>query len=325
MPGPLLRFEPLLKRILWGGRRLGDVLKKPIGDHVDYAESWEIVDHGTDQSVVREGVHAGRALGDLFHDEREWLMGQSWCASHPAADRFPLLLKYLDCNRVLSVQVHPNDEQGAHLDPPDLGKTEAWYVVHAEPESVIYAGLKEGINRDRLAECVAAGTTEDALHSFRPSAGDCVFIPAGTVHALGGGLLIAELQQSSDTTFRLFDWNRVGADGQPRQLHIEESLAVTDFERGPVDPVKPSADGGLVACDKFELQLHDESDASRFTIGGDGRCHVLTMVGGSAQLIDAEGATTDVCTGESVLLPAASGVIQVTLSEGGQLLHGVPV
>ncbi|PAY16478.1 mannose-6-phosphate isomerase [Rhodopirellula sp. SM50] len=295
-----LQFRPLIKQTIWGGSKLGQLLGKPIGDEQNYAESWEIVDHGQDQSVVENGPLAGQTLSGLIQNDAAWTLGES---SEEA--KFPLLLKYLDCNRVLSVQVHPDDAYGATMEVPDRGKTEAWYVVDAEPGSLIYAGLKSGVDRDALAEAMAAGETDRVLHSFQPSRGDCVFIPAGTVHALGAGLVIAEIQQSSNTTFRLFDWNRVGADGNPRPLHIEQSLAVTDYESGPVAALKsdPSASGWqrLVACDKFVLSsLENGSDV----VGGDGRFHILTVPLGTATLTTGD-ASIELRRGQSLLLPAA--------------------
>ncbi|MCG8650784.1 MAG: class I mannose-6-phosphate isomerase, partial [Pirellulales bacterium] len=226
-----IRFRPLLKRTLWGGRRLADQLGKPLGPEADYAESWELVDHQQDQSVVENGPLQGATLAELIRDHPSWLLGQ---AVAPA--RFPLLLKYLDCNRVLSVQVHPDDRYGASMPQPDLGKTEAWYIVSATAESLVYAGLKSGVDHAALRRAVEAGQTQDVLHAFHPQPGDCLFIPAGTVHALGAGLLVAEIQQASDTTFRLFDWNRVAADGSSRALHIDQALEVTDYQRGPIQP-----------------------------------------------------------------------------------------
>ena len=160
--------------------------------------------------------------------------GPALFGRHHPQRQFPLLFKFLDCQQTLSVQVHPNDEQAARLNPPDLGKTEAWVVLAAEPGSKIYAGLKPGVDRaDVGARNNAPALCEECLHQFEPQAGDCVFIEAGTVHALGAGLLIAEIQQASDTTFRLFDWNRVDRDGKPRPLHIRESLDTIDFLARP--------------------------------------------------------------------------------------------
>lgn len=310
-----LRFQPLFKHAIWGGRRLETILGKSLDgtaddpDRADWAESWEIVDHGEDQSVVAAGALSGATLGGLTRERGEELLGR-----HAPRSQFPLLLKFLDANRNLSVQVHPNDEQGARLDPPDLGKTEAWVVLHAEPGSKIYAGLKRGFDREALAREVHRGTTEMCLHAFEPSAGDCVFIPAGTVHAIGAGLVIAEIQQSSDTTFRLFDWNRVGADGQPRQLHIEESLEVIDFDRGPVNPQTPQPTDQpgrtrLVTCDKFVLdRIHGDQP---WSVGGDDGCHLVAVVEGAAK-IQGDPAETPLRMGESMLLPAACGAVEVT-------------
>lgn len=309
-----LRFAPVLKQTIWGGRKLGLQLGKTIGSESDYAESWEVVDHGQDQSVVTDGHLAGQSLGQLVSENREWLLGNT---GSETANQFPLLLKYLDCNRVLSVQVHPSDAYGATMSVPDRGKTEAWYVVQAEPDSLIYAGLKAGVDREALAAAVKSGQTETVLHSFHPEPGDVVFIPSGTVHALGAGLLIAEIQQSSNTTFRLFDWNRMGADGKPRDLHIQQSLEVTDYKAGPVAARSSDKEASglqeLVRCDKFVLQALENGTAQ---IGGDNRFHILTVPTGSARAGD-----LSLGAGDSVLVPAALGAIEVSVDKGGTLLE----
>ncbi len=276
---PLLTFEPLFRRYLWGGRRLGSVLGKPIGAGDDYAESWEVVDHTDGQSVVHDGPLVGRTLGEVVEEHNTALFGR-----HAPQKSFPLLLKFLDANRTLSVQVHPNDDQAAKLDPPDLGKTEAWVVLAVEPGGKIYAGLRAGVDRERLAASLEDGACEACLHVIEPKVGDCVFIPAGTVHALGEGLVIAEIQQASNTTFRLFDWNRVDKDGQPRPLHIRQSLEVTDFARGPVEPQtpEPSGDGAerLVECDKFVLDRRRID--GKWRVADDDRFHIFAVVQGEA-------------------------------------------
>ncbi|MEL6108991.1 MAG: type I phosphomannose isomerase catalytic subunit [Planctomycetota bacterium] len=314
-----LRFRPLIKQTIWGGSRLGSLLGKEVGTEGNDAESWEIVDHGDDQSVVDDGPLAGKTLAELIGSRREWLMGES-----SQADGFPLLLKYLDCNRVLSVQVHPDDAYGATMEVPDRGKTEAWYVVAAEPESLIYAGLKAGTDRRALSEAMAAGETDSVLHSFHPDPGDCVFIPAGTVHALGAGLVIAEIQQSSNTTFRLFDWNRLGGDGNPRPLHVEQSLEVSDYDSGPVQPRKsdPATEGwqNLIRCDKFRLRTLETGED---TVGGDGEFHVLTVPNGQVTL-ETDSGSMLLNRGQSVLLPAAMDACRVKLSPESTLLSADP-
>ena len=302
-----LRFEPSFRQYIWGGRRLASVLNKPIGDGDDFAESWEVVDHGEDQSVVSAGPLAGKTLSELVRSNGEELFGQ-----HHPQSQFPLLFKFLDANRNLSVQVHPDDAAGAKLDPPDLGKTEAWVIVDAEPGSVIYAGLKRGFDRAALEREVRRGTTELCLHKIEPQIGDCIFIPAGTVHAIGAGLVVAEIQQASDTTFRLFDWNRVGADGKSRPLHIEESLDVIDYESGPVSPQIPQKIGSdverLVECDKFTLDRW-QLDSER-SLGGDERFHIVAVLEGSVTLSD-DPTDEPLVKGQTALLPSAAGTVQL--------------
>jgi mannose-6-phosphate isomerase len=315
----LLLFTPIFRRYLWGGRRLATMFGRPLGAGDDYAESWEIVDHGADQSIVGSGPLAGRTLHELVVGHGPALLGR-----HAGRASFPLLLKLLDCNRTLSVQVHPDDAQAARLDPPDLGKTEAWVVLAADPGSKIYAGLKPGVDRASLAAAVAAGRCEECLFAFEPRAGDCVFIPAGTVHALGAGLVIAEIQQASDTTFRLFDWNRTDAQGKPRQLHIDESLAVADFVRGPVGPQTPQPTGQshrtrLVDCDKFVLDRLQGTGKS--TLGGDDRCHILVVEKGAVQISGPSGSQR-LIRGATALLPAAAQAT-AALDGGASLLDVV--
>ena len=172
-----LRFEPILRRYLWGGRRLEAVLGKPLPPGDDYAESWELVDHGQDQSIVTAGPLSGTCLHDIVCQ-----LGPALLGHHAPQGQFPLLFKFLDAQRNLSVQVHPNDEQAAQLTPPDRGKTEAWIVMHVEPGSRIYAGLQEDVDRTTLQQAVTDGTADNCLHAVEPVVGDCLMIPAGTVH-----------------------------------------------------------------------------------------------------------------------------------------------
>jgi mannose-6-phosphate isomerase len=318
-----LRFEPIFRRYLWGGRKLGTLLNKPIGDGTDYAESWELVDRGADQSRVAHGRLAGVTLGELVRQHGPALLGR-----HHPQSRFPLLFKFLDCKKTLSVQVHPGDEQAAKLDPPDLGKTEAWVVLATEPGSLIYAGLKRGFDRPALAREVARGTCELCLHRFEPKPGDCVFLPAGAIHALGAGLVIAEIQQSSDATFRLFDWNRLGADGRPRPLHVEQSLDAINYNLGPVNPQPPQQTPNphiqrLVDCDKFILDRWQSADSgssiAAWQIGGDNRFHLLAVTRGSAA-VEGDPAGVPLETGQIILLPAALDACTIVPGDGAAIL-----
>jgi mannose-6-phosphate isomerase len=316
---PLL-FAPIYRRSIWGGRRFASMLGRELPPGDDYAESWELVDRGSDQSVVAAGALAGTTLGDLVRSRGTELLGR-----HAPLPAFPLLFKFLDASRDLSVQVHPDDARARVLTPPDRGKTEAWYVIDAVPGSRIYAGLRDGTTRDDLAAALRAGRCGDVIHSFEPHRGDCIFIPAGTVHAIGAGLMVAEIQQSSDVTYRLHDWNRVGPDGKPRAMHIEAGLeAVTHFE--PIAPVggEPTSDPAvrrLVTNRYFSL---DEVRPNRdWQIGGDDRCHFLAVISGSIQL-DPRWGLPDLAAGSCVLFPAAAGSQTAQLRDGAvaaKLLH----
>ena len=225
-----LRFQPLFQRYLWGGFRLSTLLGKPTGPEA-CAESWEIADHQQFQSIVQQGPHAGKSLSDLMRSSGAEIVGPTaWETIHEQhvpenlRGRFPLLFKFLDAHQNLSVQVHPDDEGAARLTTPDLGKTEFWYVIHADPGAEIFAGLQEGVSLADFRSAVEQGRVLETLHRFEPRVGDGIFIPAGTIHAIGAGLLVAEIQQASNTTFRVFDWDRVDSAGKPRPLHIEQSI-----------------------------------------------------------------------------------------------------
>lgn len=284
---PSLTFQPYLRPMIWGGRRLQTLLGRRLPDEGTYGESWEISDHHSHVSVVAEGSLAGWDLRRLMSERSEELLGPT-AIQHSA---FPWLVKFIDAQQPLSVQVHPDDEKARLLAPNERGKTEAWYILHADAGSRIYAGLKTGVNEETLRDALRTGTVADLLHSFEPRAGDCVFIPAGTVHAIGAGIVLAEIQQTSDATFRLFDWNRVDAEGKPRPLHIEESIACIDWNRGPVDPIRSgqelpqenAATFPLVECPFFSLEL---THLVRETTVPPGAMQVWIILNGSGTLYE---------------------------------------
>ncbi len=306
-----LRFRPIMRRLIWGGRRLGTVLQKPIGNESDYAESWEISDYRDQVSVVEDGNLAGTTIRDLLHTREAELLGSAlW-----PCDQFPLLVKFIDAHQNLSVQVHPDDEQGRRL-AGDNGKTETWVIVDAEPGSAIYAGLQQGVGPQDLTEAIRSGQVEHLLHRIEPRPGDCILIEAGTVHAIGAGVLLAEIQEMSDATFRIDDWGRVGPDGKPRQLHLRAALESINFQRGPVNPIgaliEPIAGNGrrerLSSSAYFALERLDVTQPTpvgrddRFTIlmGLDGRCDIRKG-----------GESTPLEFGQTVLLPAALGPCEI--------------
>jgi mannose-6-phosphate isomerase len=285
-----------------------ETLGKQLGAGSDYAESWEIVDRASDQSIVAFGSLAGYSLGQLVREQATSLLGR-----HAPLPSFPLLFKFLDAHDRLSLQVHPDDTRAAKLDPPDSGKTEAWVVLAADPGSYLYAGLRRGITPDIFRRELSLRTPELCVEYIEPRVGDCFFLPAGVVHALGPGLLIAEIQQSSDTTYRLYDWGRLGSDGKPRELHVDEGFNAIDESHGPVAARQPVATGvpgveRLVACDEFVLDRWRLSDAR--AIGGDERCHILAVVEGALH-VAGDPAERPLARGDVMLLPAELGQVQI--------------
>jgi mannose-6-phosphate isomerase len=218
-----LTFHPILKERVWGGRNLERLYGKPLPPDRPIGESWEITDRPEGVSIVANGPLAGQTLAELMQAHRQELLGTRADGTGP----FPLLVKILDATDVLSLQVHPPAAIAAQLGGEP--KTEMWYIAEATPAAAIYAGLRAGVGRDEFARQLQEGTVENCLHRLPVKAGDAMFLPSGRLHAIGAGNVIFEIQQNSDTTYRVFDWNRVGLDGQPRALHVKESLASIDF------------------------------------------------------------------------------------------------
>ena len=307
-----LRLEPIYKQYIWGGHRFVSSLDRRLPVDQSYAESWEVSDHGEDQSVISAGLFKGITLHEMLMIYGPELVGYKAFASlmQNPIYRFPLLLKYLDASENLSLQVHPNNRRAAEHDPPDLGKTEAWMVLDASPGATIYAGLQPGVDRETLEKGIRSGNCLKLLNKFEARVGDTIFIPAGTVHALGKGCLVAEIQQTSDITYRLFDWNRVGVDGKPRPLHIEEGLEVIDFDRGPIEPIKQGDSGTdtLVQCEQFVMACHRLEKTCR--IGGGDNFHIVTVLKGSLS-IERDPINKPLTKGQTALLPAGLGKVEI--------------
>jgi mannose-6-phosphate isomerase len=303
-----LRFEPIYQYRLWGGRRLSNLLSAPLPGNGPIGEAWLLSDRDDHQSQVANGPLRGQTIGELMEEFRGQLMGKL----APRFRRFPLLLKFLDAHELLSVQVHPSDAHPELLPPGETGKTEAWVVIEANQGSRIYAGLKPGTTADDLRHSLADGTIVDHLVNIAPRSGDAVFIPAGTVHTLGGGVVVFEVQQNSDVTFRLYDWGHVDAKtGQPRPLQVDRALASIDFRESTgglatpfVVTTTPVERERLFDCDHFLLwRLRGESS---FGIGAAEMPRVLICIDGSGWL-ESDGTAYGVDKGQVWLLPAVAG------------------
>ncbi len=227
--GQPLFFNPIMVERVWGANRLQALFGKDQSKGQIIGESWEICDRPDAQSIVTGGDFDGWTLRRLMEERTEALLGPQLASRKPP--HFPLLIKYVDAGKPLSVQVHPDDAGAARLGIPDRGKCECWYIVDAAPGSKIVRGLKEGVTREAFQKAIEENAVETLLHAFEPKSGDVIAIPPGMLHAIGGGIVIAEIQQNSDITFRVYDYGRVGLDGKPRQLHISESLDSIRFDK----------------------------------------------------------------------------------------------
>lgn len=253
-----LVFEPIFKPKLWGGRRLETLLAKSLPPDTPIGESWELVDLEDDQSVVARGPMRGRSISWLVKEWGADLLGRGALID----GRFPLLIKFLDASETLSVQVHPDEATASRLGGRVRVKHEAWYSIHAEPGSLIYRGVRPEVDASRFREAISAGTVERFLNTITARKGHAYYLPSGTVHALGGGLLVAEVQTPSDITYRVYDWNRNDpSTGLPRTLHVEEALGCIQFHAGPItEEVKQhvasvwTAVTSLVRCPSFVIE-----------------------------------------------------------------------
>lgn len=302
-----LRFEPIYQYRLWGGRHLADLLTAPL-PRGPVGEAWILSDRDDHPSRVAHGPLKDQTIGQLLARFPQQLLGKLAGRFR----RFPLLLKFLDAHEMVSVQVHPSDANKSLLPPGETGKTEAWVVVETSPESRIYAGLKPGTTPDDLRRALTNGTAVDRLMCFTPKPGDGVFIPAGTVHALGGDVVAFEIQQNSDVTFSLYDWDHVDAKtGQARPLQINQAIACIDFAQCAVGLVTPKVEGTtplerekLFDCEQFWLwRLRG---GSPFTVGVAGMPRVLVCIEGAGN-VEHEGAIYAVGKGDVLLLPAVVG------------------
>ncbi|MEP6669381.1 MAG: type I phosphomannose isomerase catalytic subunit [Chthoniobacter sp.] len=290
MDHPLV-FEPLFMERVWGGRRLETLLHKHLPPSVRIGEAWELVDREEAQSVVHEGPLRGFTLHELWVERRSEIFGDGL----PDTERFPLLCKILDAQERLSVQVHPPADVATRLGGE--AKTEMWYLLDASLDSDLYAGLKRGVDRASFERALHEGKVAGQIHSFPIKAGDAMFIPSGRVHAIGAGNLIVEVQQNSDTTYRVFDWNRLGLDGKPRALHVTESMASINFDDVEPAIVEPHGEV-LVECAEFHVErwVLDEPRVS----GGPGFA-IFTVIDGS---VECGGRTFE--RGAFFLLPATA-------------------
>lgn len=312
---PLL-MQPALHRKVWGGRRLETLLGKRLPTDDPYGESWEM----HDTALVANGPLKGRRVGDLLRLYGAALVGRG---SDPKAG-MPLLAKFLDANEWLSVQVHPNDEQAARLEGDPRGKTEAWYVIAADPGAKLVIGVRPGTTREAMAAAIRENRLEELLVYAPVRAGDVLLNNAGGIHALGPGVLIYEIQQSSDITYRLYDWGRMDLDGKPRALHIDKGLEVANTDTLPAlthPEVNGTAETEIVACPYFVTRLHvleAGQPPAEFSTNGT-TFFILSNLTGEA-IIEAGGEMLTLAQGQTALIPAALGRVALH-GDGARVLR----
>jgi len=302
-----LRFAPIYQYRPWGGRRLAKLLSTPLPGDDPIGEAWLLSDRDDDASVVADGPLEGKTISQLLRQFPEQMLGK--LAVH--FSRFPLLLKFLDVSKTLSVQVHPSDDYPELIPAGDTGKTEAWVVLEVGPEARVFAGLKPGTSADVLRRDVAHGTVVERLNSFRPKPGDGVLIPAGSVHSLCD-VVVFEVQQNSDVTFRLFDWNHVDPrTGLPRPLQVDQAMTCIDFARGAIEALIPRVEQTtpelreqLIRCDQFSVTRI--SGHMSFSVGAAQIPRVLVCLAGRGE-IEHAGASYACGKGDVLLLPAVIG------------------
>lgn len=293
------RFQALYQERVWGGRALASALNRSLPGTQPIGESWEMVDRPEAQSVVVGGSFAGKTLRQLIEAKGAEVMGPSYPVSKP----FPVLVKWLDCKDRLSLQVHPPASVA-----PSLGgepKTENWYIAETVPGACLIVGLKNGVTREQFEKAMETNTLEQCVHRFPVAAGDSIFVESGRLHAIDAGNLILEIQQNSDTTYRVYDWGRVGLDGKPRKMHVQESLKSIkwdDFEPTPMRSAPTS--GTLAECQEFRIRrvLLDRGETLTFAAGEQPR--ILSVVSGKLT-----GKAGDLVRGDNVLLPHAGAFV----------------
>ena len=310
----LLLFEPILKERIWGGQRLGKLFNRQLtADKI--GESWDVACHKNGTSIISNGKYKGKSLDELIDKFGRCLLGND--LDDKDIEKFPLLIKMLDASDVLSVQVHPNDEYAALNENGELGKTEMWYIVDTEPGAHLYFGIKPGTTPQDFRKAIVEGNVEPYLCSVNVKKGDVLYIPAGMVHAIGSGIVICEIQQNSDTTYRVFDWNRVDDNGNPRQLHVEKVLDVIDFDgrysNEKVKGIEIMEDGGkityLVACPYFAVEKVEIRGSIQDIANGE-KFFILTILEGEGS-IEYNGGLQSFERGDSIMIPASLGYYSI--------------
>lgn len=308
-----LKFEPIYKNKIWGGRNLKRIFNKNIHEE-SVGESWEIASHENGESIIKNGTYKSMTIQELVTEQDQKVLGEK--AVDEYHKKFPLLIKLIDAQDNLSVQVHPDDQYASRFEDGESGKTELWYILNAEPGAKIIYGLQENINKEQFKEAIKNSSINKLLNEVEVKTGDFFYIPAGTVHAIGKGIMIAEIQQNSDTTYRVYDWDRVDDKGNSRDLHINKALDVIDFNRN--DPIK--AEKIIVKNTNYKLtelinteyfNIRTVEIYKRYKADTKNKRFYIYMNLGSEVTINYNDGKMKVRKGETILIPAALGEYEI--------------
>ena len=292
----LLRFQPLYQERVWGGRRLATALGRTLPGSGPIGESWEIVDRPEAQSVVVGGTWSGRTLREVLQADAGAVMGPTWPEEQP----FPILVKWLDCRERLSLQVHPPAAIAGQLKGEP--KTENWYIAEAAPDSELIVGLRRGVTRAQFEAAMADETVESCVHHFSVGAGDSILVRSGQVHAIDAGNLILEIQQNSDTTYRVYDWGRLGLDGRPRQLHVEQSLRSIDWSDFEPEPIRAASTSTTLAdAPEFRLRRVVLADGDDLRFPAREQPRLISVVAGKIRCRETGGSSDSAAAPASLL------------------------
>ena len=302
-----LKFENIFKSVVWGGEKIAPFKGVETEQH-NIGESWELSGVKGDESVVANGPLAGKNIAELTAEYKGQLLGEKVYAK--TGEEFPLLIKFIDARDDLSIQVHPDDELAGVRHNGSKGKTEMWYVVQADEKAHLMSGLTKEITPEEYAAKVEDNTITEVLHDYDVHAGDVFFLPAGRIHSIGTGCFIAEIQQTSNITYRIYDFGRVGLDGQPRELHTELSKAAIDYTVLPdyktAYEQKPNQENQIVDCEYFTTSLYEIDQPVSKEMESLDSFMIVICVEGQGSLTDDKGNTVAVRQGETVLLPACT-------------------
>lgn len=305
-----MEFISYFRPQVWGSRALEDLLGRTIPVPGPIGEAWQLSGHPLHISRVGSGPAAGMPLDELWRNHAAELTGWPEVTGN---GRFPILAKVLDCSQLLSVQVHPDTDFAREALGEPIGKSEVWVVLAVDPGAEMYVGFQPGVTEADLTQALAGGRVAELLQRIHPQVGDCFDLPAGTVHAVGGGLVLAEIQQCSDATYRLFDWNRLGLDGRPRQLHIEEALRAIKWNLRLQNPVSPQSvfdpHPGVVRellVERHCFRVERLSLSSAAVPLATGTMQVMMVLAGEIELDSGEGAAEICPIGRTVLVPATA-------------------